>query len=114
MTEAAGSPCRGTLKIYLGYAAGVGKTYSMLTEARELKRQGADVVVGYFESHGRRDTIALMEGLEVVPRRKVQYRGSTFEEMDTGAVLGRRPQICAVDEFAHTNVPGSERTKRWE
>jgi len=114
MTEAAASPRCGTLKIYLGYAAGVGKTYTMLTEARELKRQGADIVVGYFESHGRKDTMALMEGLEAVPRRKIQYRGSIFEEMDTDAILGRQPQICAVDEFAHTNVPGSERTKRWE
>jgi two-component system sensor histidine kinase KdpD len=114
MTDAADSPHRGTLKVYLGYAAGVGKTYAMLTEAQELKRQGADVVVGYFEPHRRKDTMALMEGLEAIPRRKIQYRGTTFEEMDTDAILHRRPQICAVDEFAHTNVPGSGRAKRWE
>lgn len=105
---------RGRLKILLGYAAGVGKTYKMLEEAHELKRQGVDVVVGYFEPHGRKDTIARVEGLEVVPRRRIEYRGVTFEEMDTGAILHRNPQSCAVDEFAHTNVPGSERGKRWE
>jgi two-component system, OmpR family, sensor histidine kinase KdpD len=105
---------RGSLKIYLGYAAGVGKTYSMLLEVHALRRQGVDVVVGYFEPHGRQDTIALMEGLEAIPRKRIQYRGGTFEEMDTEAILRRRPAFCAVDEFAHTNVPGSERTKRWE
>ncbi len=113
MTEPA-LPARGSLKIYLGYAAGVGKTYSMLTEVRELKTQGVDVVVGYFEPHGRKDTIALAEGLEVVPRRRIHYRGTSFEEMDTDQILRRRPQACAVDEFPHTNVPGSERAKRWE
>lgn len=105
---------RGALRIYLGYAAGVGKTYRMLQEARERKDQGLDVVIGYFEPHGRKDTIALTEGIESIPRRKVEYRGTTFEEMDTGAILRRRPALCAVDEFAHTNVPGSERAKRWE
>jgi two-component system sensor histidine kinase KdpD len=107
--------CRkGRLKIYLGYAAGVGKTYQMLAEGQELKRQGRDIVIGYFEPHGRRDTIARTEGLEMVPRRRMEHRGASFEEMDTGAVLRRRPEICLVDEFAHTNVPGSERAKRWE
>ncbi|HEV3276787.1 MAG TPA: histidine kinase [Terriglobia bacterium] len=105
---------RGRLKILLGYAAGVGKTYKMLEEAHDLKRRGLDVVVGYFEPHGRKDTIARLEGLEVIPRRRIEYRGVTFEEMDTEAILRRRPQSCAVDEFAHTNVPGSERAKRWE
>ncbi|MGH9396035.1 MAG: histidine kinase [Terriglobia bacterium] len=105
---------RGTLKIYLGYAAGVGKTYRMLEEARDLKSGGIDVVIGYFEPHGRKDTIDLTEGLETVPRRKVEYRGTFFEDMDTEAILRRRPAVCAVDEFAHTNVPLSERTKRWE
>jgi two-component system, OmpR family, sensor histidine kinase KdpD len=105
---------KGRLKILLGYAAGVGKTYKMLEEAHELKRQGVDVVVGYFEPHGRKDTIARLEGLEVIPRRRIEYRGVTFEEMDTEAILRRNPQSCAVDEFAHTNVPGSERSKRWE
>lgn len=105
---------RGTLKIFLGYAAGVGKTYQMLKEAQQLKKSGVDVVVGYFEPHGRKDTIDLMEDLEVVPRRIVVYRGTTFEDMDTDAILMRRPAVCAVDEFAHTNVPMSTREKRWE
>ncbi|MGH9328014.1 MAG: histidine kinase [Terriglobia bacterium] len=105
---------RGKLKIYLGYAAGVGKTYDMLKEAQELMAAGHDVVVGYFEPHGRKDTIALSEGLEVIPRKRVEYRGAVFEEMDTGAILRRRPEFCAVDEFAHTNAPESKRAKRWE
>ena len=105
---------RGRLKILLGYAAGVGKTYKMLEEAHELKDHGVDVVVGYFEPHGRKDTIARVEGLEVIPRRQIEYRGVRFEEMDTDAILRRHPACCAVDEFAHTNVPGSERGKRWE
>jgi two-component system sensor histidine kinase KdpD len=105
---------RGRLKIFLGYAAGVGKTYQMLTEARELKERGVDVVIAYFEPHGRKDTMALIDGLEVVPRKVVEYRGSPFEEMDTDAVLRRRPRIAVVDEFPHTNVPGSPRAKRWE
>jgi two-component system sensor histidine kinase KdpD len=105
---------RGKLKILLGYAAGVGKTYKMLEEAHEALRAGRDVVVGYFEPHGRQDTIAKIEGLEVVPRRVIEYRGRKFEEMDTDAILARRPEVCAVDEFPHTNVPGSARPKRWE
>jgi two-component system sensor histidine kinase KdpD len=105
---------RGRLKILLGYAAGVGKTFKMLDEAHELKRQGVDVAIGYFEPHGRRDTIVKAEGLETIPRRKFPYRGTAFEEMDTDAVLRRHPQVCLVDELAHTNVPGSERAKRWE
>ena len=107
-------PSPGKLKIYLGYAAGVGKTYQMLEEAQEMKRQGQDVVIGYFEPHGRSDTIARTEGLEIIPRRKVDYRGTIFEEMDTDAILRRRPQVCVVDEFPHSNVPGSERAKRWQ
>ncbi len=105
---------RGRLKILLGYAAGVGKTFKMLDEAHALKRQGVDIVIGYFEPHGRKDTITQAEGLETVPRHHVLYRGATFEEMDTNAVLRRHPQVCLVDELAHTNVPGSERAKRWE
>lgn len=104
----------GQLKIYLGYAAGVGKTYQMLSDAQELKRRGVDVVVGYFEPHARKDTISKTEGLEMIPRRIMQYRGATFEEMNTAAILERKPQVCLVDEFPHTNVPGSERNKRWE
>lgn len=105
---------RGKLTIFLGYAAGVGKTYKMLEQAQELKAQGVDVVVGYFESHGREDTIAKCEGLEMVPRRVIDYRGSQFEEMDTEKILERNPQVCVVDEFPHTNVPGCSRTRRWE
>ncbi len=98
----------------LGYAAGVGKTYKMLEEARRLKQEGHDVAVGYFEPHGRKDTIAKMEGLEMIPRRRIEHRSRELEEMDTAAILIRHPEICAVDEFPHTNIPGSERTKRWE
>ena len=105
---------RGSLTIFLGYAAGVGKTYKMLEETQRLKREGHDIVVGYFEPHGRQDTIAKIEGLELIPRRHLSYRGVEFEEMDTAAILARKPELCAVDEFPHTNVPGAERAKRWE
>jgi len=105
---------RGKLKIFMGYAAGVGKTYKMLQEAHELKCAGVDIVVGYFEPHGRQDTIAKSEGLETIPRKKVDYRGAAFEEMDTDSILARHPRACVVDEFPHTNVPGSARDKRWE
>jgi two-component system sensor histidine kinase KdpD len=98
----------------LGYAAGVGKTYQMLDEAHKLKNEGVDVVLGYFEPHGRKDTITKAEGLEFVPRRKIEYRGAVFGETDVEAILRRRPQVCVIDEFAHTNVPGSQRAKRWE
>src|SRR5215813_14221790 len=100
------TPTRGRLKIFLGYAAGVGKTYQMLTEAHELKARGVDVVIGYFEPHGRLDTIALADGLEAVPRQAIDYRGSRFEEMDTDASIRRHPQLAVNDEFPHTNVPG--------
>ncbi|HWC99503.1 MAG TPA: sensor histidine kinase KdpD [Candidatus Sulfopaludibacter sp.] len=105
---------KGRLKIYLGYAAGVGKTYRMLDEARTMREHGADIVIGYFEPHGRKETIAKTEGLAAIPRRTLSYGGSQFEEMDTGAILRRHPAVAIVDEFAHTNVPGSERTKRWQ
>lgn len=104
----------GKLKIYLGYAAGVGKTYQMLGDAQELSRGGLDVVIGYFEPHGRADTIAATEGLETIPRRKVEYRGRVFEEMDTEAILQRRPEVCIVDELPHSNIAGLERTRRWQ
>jgi len=107
-------PERGKLKIYLGYAAGVGKTYQMLDEGQALTRSGHEVVIGYFEPHGRKDTIAKTEGIELIPRRIIEYRGSTFEEMDVPSILARRPEICLVDELPHTNVPGAERVKRWE
>ena len=112
--DAAPAPPKGRLKVFLGYAAGVGKTYQMLDEAQELRRKGVDVAVGYFEPHGRQDTIAKTAGLEFIPRKKVDYRGSLFEEMDVDAILRRKPAVCLVDEFAHTNVPGSPRLKRWE
>jgi len=105
---------RGKLKIFMGYAAGVGKTYKMLEEAHQLRAAGVDTVVGYFEPHGRQDTIAKSEGLEFVSRKRLDYRGSAFEEMDADAILARHPQACIVDEFPHTNVPGSPRAKRWE
>ncbi len=105
---------KGQLKIYLGYAAGVGKTYQMLDESQELKRRGVDVVIGYFEPHARKDTIAKTESLELLPRRRMEYRGAVFEEMDTEEILRRNPAVCLVDEFPHTNVPGAERAKRWE
>ncbi|WP_321476383.1 histidine kinase [uncultured Paludibaculum sp.] len=113
MTEPGPHPA-GRLKIILGYAAGVGKTFKMLEEGQQLQRDGHDVVVGYFEPHGRQDTIAKIEGLELIPRRTIDYRGRTFEEMDTPAILARQPETCLVDEFPHTNVPGVERGKRWE
>ena len=105
---------RGQLRVLLGYAAGVGKTFRMLEEAQQLQRQGKDIVVGYFEPHGRKDTIAKAAGLEMTPTKKINYRNCDFPEMDTEAVLRRHPQICVVDELAHTNVPGSKRGKRWE
>jgi two-component system, OmpR family, sensor histidine kinase KdpD len=104
---------QGEHKIYLGYAAGVGKTFQMLDDAQSLSSH-TDIVIGYFEPHGRKDTIEKTAGLEMMPRRQIVYRGATFEEMDTDAIWRRKPRICLVDELAHTNVPGSERTKRWE
>lgn len=105
---------RGKLKIFLGYAAGVGKTYQMLEEAQNLKARGTDVVIGYFEPRGRKDTIAQTAGLEMVPRAVVEYRGSRYEEIDTEAILARRPSLAIIDELPHTNGPGSPRAKRWE
>ncbi len=105
---------RGRLKVFLGYAAGVGKTYQMLSEAHRLVEEGVDLVVGYVETHGRRDTTALVEGLECVPRTATRYRDAWFEEMDVAAIVRRQPRVVVVDELPHTNVPGSRRTKRWE
>ncbi len=105
---------RGRLKLYVGFAAGVGKTYRMLEEAHDLQRRGVDVVVAYVEPHGRADTQALVEGLEVVPRRKVDYRGVTVEEMDLDSVLRRRPKVAIVDEIPHTNAPGLRNRKRYQ
>jgi len=105
---------RGRLRIYLGYSPGVGKTFQMLRDAQDALRNGEDLVIGYFETHERQDTLAFAEGLEIIPRRQITYRDRAFEEMDTEAILRRKPQLCMVDEFAHTNVPGAERLKRWE
>lgn len=105
---------RGRLKVYLGYCAGVGKTYQMLLEGHRLKEEGVDVVVGLVETHGRADTARLIEGLEVIPRVKQEYRGVTIEEMDADAVLARKPEVVLIDELAHTNVPGSRNPKRYE
>ena len=113
MPESADTP-RGSLKVYLGYAAGVGKTFQMLADGRAAAERGVDVVAAYFQPHARPDTIEQAQGLNMVPHRKIEYRGKTFEEMDTEAVLRRRPSIALVDELAHTNIPGSARTKRWE
>ncbi len=105
---------RGRHKIYLGYAAGVGKTYQMLLEAHRLKADGIDVAVGLVETHGRAETEALLAGLEQIPRRKLTYRGITIEELDLAAVLARRPAVALVDELAHTNAPGSGNDKRYQ
>jgi two-component system sensor histidine kinase KdpD len=105
---------RGQLRIYLGAAPGVGKTYAMLEEAHRRKGRGTDVVVGFVEPHGRAHTEQMIGDLEVVPRKKMVYRGTTFTEMDTDAIIARRPQVVLVDELAHTNVPGSRNAKRWQ
>ena len=112
--SSAGRPGRGHLRIYLGSAAGVGKTYAMLGEGHRRAERGADVVVGFAEAHGRPHTSALLDGLEVIPRATLEYRGGTFQEMDLAAVLARKPEIALVDEFAHTNIPGSRNEKRWQ
>jgi len=105
---------RGQLRIYLGAAPGVGKTFAMLGEARRRQERGADVVVGFVETHGRAKTAELLTGLPVVPRKRMTHRGHEFTEMDVDAILARRPEIAIVDELAHTNVPGSRNEKRWQ
>ncbi len=105
---------RGRYKIFLGMAAGVGKTYRMLQEGQAEAEAGRDVVVGYFEPHGRRETIALAEGLEAVPRRRVPYRDTALEEMNLPALIRRAPELALIDELAHTNAPGLEHEKRYE
>src|SRR5438309_6365905 len=104
---------RGRLKIFLGAAPGVGKTYEVLLSAQAKRRDGVDVVVGVVEAHGRRETEALLEGLEVIPRQQVEYKGHLLAEMDLDAILKRRPQLVLVDELAHTNAPGSRHPKRY-
>jgi two-component system, OmpR family, sensor histidine kinase KdpD len=105
---------RGRLKLYIGFAAGVGKTYRMLEEAHALERRGVDVVLGFVETHGRAETAALIEGLPAIPRKAIQYRGVTIEEMDLEGLLERKPEITVVDEIAHTNVPGSRNRRRYQ
>jgi two-component system sensor histidine kinase KdpD len=107
-------PKRGNLKVYLGQAAGVGKTYRMLDDAHEMRRRGIDIVVGFVETHGRAETAARIGDLEVIPRRLVPYKGATLEEMDLPAVLARSPEVAIVDELPHTNAPGGKNEKRWQ
>src|SRR5579859_3846427 len=105
---------RGKLKIFFGMSAGVGKTYAMLEAARQRKADGVDVVIGYVETHKRIETEALVAGLEIIPRKKSDYRGAVLEEMDIDAILARKPQLVLVDELAHTNAPGSRHPKRYQ
>ena len=105
---------RGRLKIYIGMSAGVGKTYRMLQEAHSLLRNGTNLKVGYVETHGRKETEALIEGLPVIPRREVFYRGKKLDELDVQAILLLHPEIVIIDELAHTNIPGSKNEKRWQ
>ncbi len=113
LLQAAQQDARGRLKIFLGAAPGVGKTYEMLTVAQARKRDGIDVVIGVVETHGRRETEALLQGLEIIPRRRIDYKGRTLEEMDLDAILARRPQLALVDELAHSNAPDSRHPKRY-
>jgi two-component system sensor histidine kinase KdpD len=104
----------GAFKLFLGYAPGVGKTYAMLSEGVRRRSRGEDVVIGIVETHGRKGVAELAQKLETVPRRKIEYKGTTFEEMDVDAIIARRPQVVLIDELAHTNVPGSKHRKRYE
>jgi two-component system sensor histidine kinase KdpD len=103
----------GRLKIFVGAAPGVGKTYEMLQQARARKQDGYDIVVGVVETHGRKETQALLDGLEIIPRKRLEYKGQWLEEMDLDAVIARHPQIALVDELAHTNAPGTRHPKRY-
>src|SRR3954466_4874605 len=105
---------RGRLKVYLGSAAGVGKTFAMLREGHRLKAQGVDVAIGFVETHGRAETAEQVGVLVVIPTRRVEYRGVTLRELDLDTILARRPTICLVDELAHTNAPGSRHPKRYQ
>ena len=105
---------KGSLKLFLGYAPGVGKTYGMLSEAIRRKARGEDVVIGIVENHGRKGIIELAQQLETIPRKKIDYKGTLFEEMDTDGILARSPTVVLVDELAHTNIPGSKHRKRYE
>ncbi|HWW77320.1 MAG TPA: sensor histidine kinase KdpD, partial [Pyrinomonadaceae bacterium] len=105
---------RASLRVYIGAAPGVGKTYRMLEDVHQFRRQGVDVVIAVVETHGREETAALVGDLERVPMRRIEYRGVTLEELDVEAVVARRPAVAVVDELAHTNVPGSKNRKRYE
>ena len=113
LLKAARRDARGKLKIFLGAAPGVGKTYEMLNAAHGRLREGVDVIIGVVETHGRAETEALVAGLPSIPRRLVEYRGQTLDEMDLDAILARRPHLVLVDELAHTNAPGSRHPKRY-
>src|SRR6476659_4011570 len=104
---------KGKLKIYIGMSAGVGKTYRMLQEAHQLQQDGINIRIGYIETHGRKETEALIEGLPIIPRREVFYKGKHLEELDVQAILLIHPQVVLIDELAHTNIPGSKNEKRW-
>jgi two-component system sensor histidine kinase KdpD len=105
---------RGKFKVYIGMSAGVGKTFRMLQEAQALMRNGIDVKIGYIETHNRKETVAQLEGLPVIPRRKLFYKGKELEEMDLKAIISLRPEVVLVDELAHTNIEGSSNEKRWQ
>src|SRR6202166_1297626 len=114
LEEAAPTKKGGVFKLFLGYAPGVGKTFGMLSEAIRRHSRGEDVVIGVIESHGRKATADLAAQLEAVPRKKLEYKGTVFEEMDVDAILARNPRVVLVDELAHTNIPGSKHRKRYE
>ncbi len=105
---------RGRLKIYIGMSAGVGKSYRMLQDAHSLLRNGKNVKIGYIETHGRKETQALIEGLPLIPRREVFYKGKKLDELDVQAILLLHPEVVVIDELAHSNIPGSKNEKRWQ
>ncbi len=113
-TEGESTSTEGKLRLFFGYAAGVGKTYAMLQTAQAMQREGREVVIGYVEPHARPETQALTEGLETLPRSEVSYRGSVLHEFDLDATLARNPEYVLVDELAHTNAPGCRHAKRWQ
>src|SRR5580765_4658799 len=114
LEEAAPSKKGGVFKLFLGYAPGVGKTFSMLSEAARRHSRGEDVVIGVVETHGRKGTAELVGNHEIIPRKQIEYRGALFEEMDVDAILARKPAVALVDELAHTNIEGSKHRKRYE
>src|SRR3954467_4687538 len=114
LNEISTEKSKGIFKLFLGYAPGVGKTFSMLSEAIRRHSRGEDVVIGVVESHGRKGIEELLTQLEIIPRKKLEYNGTTFEEMDVDAIIARRPEVVLVDELAPTNIPGSKHRKRYE